>query len=141
MSSQRVAVTFPADLESASAARHFLEDRLREWGAEELVESARLLVSELMVNAVLHTGTAAQLTVDLQPGCLRVEVGDRGTGEVAQQTYEPASPTGRGLMIVDALASRWGVEHLPPGGKVVWFEIERDDAAAGHRPASSSRWR
>jgi anti-sigma regulatory factor (Ser/Thr protein kinase) len=141
VSSHRVTVTFPADLESASAARHFLEDRLREWGAEDLVESARLLVSELMVNAVLHSGTAAQLTVDLEPGCLRVEVGDGGTGEVVQQPYEPESPTGRGLMIVDALASRWGVDDRPRGGKVVWFEIERDDAGAGHRPTSSSRRR
>lgn len=140
MSSHRVTVMFPGDLESASAARHFLEDRLREWGAEDLVESARLLVSELMVNAVLHTGTAAQLTIDLEPGCLRVEVGDGGTGEVAQQPYEPESPTGRGLMIVDALASRWGVEERARGGKVVWFEIERD-AAAGRRHPSSSRWR
>ena len=128
MTARRATATFAADLESAAAARHFAEDRLRDWGAAELVEPTRLLVSELMVNAVLHTGTPAQLTLHLDSGCLHADVADGGSGEVARQPYEPEAPTGRGLMIVDALATRWGVEERD-AGKVVWFELDRRSAA------------
>ncbi|MCD9622718.1 ATP-binding protein [Rhabdothermincola salaria] len=137
MSTQRATATFAADLESAAAARHFAEDRLREWGAEELVESTRLLVSELMVNAVLHTGTPARLTLELDVGCLRAEVVDGGEGDVARRPYEPDAPTGRGLMIVDALATRWGVDEFD-AGKVVWFELDRQLTSPSVRGRSAS---
>jgi anti-sigma regulatory factor (Ser/Thr protein kinase) len=133
----RATETFPAALESAAAARHFAEDQLRQWGSDDLLETTRLLVSELVVNAVLHAGTSAKITIHLNGRCLRVEVVDGGINRVTQQPYEPTAPTGRGLMILDALATRWGVDEADDH-KTVWFELDRETPGSASRTASSS---
>jgi anti-sigma regulatory factor (Ser/Thr protein kinase) len=120
---------FPPDLSSAAAARHFAEERLSAWGADDLLESTRLLVSELVINAVLHARTPADVQLRFAGGCLRVEVGDRSERPLARRAFSPSATTGRGLMILDALANRWGVE-TDDEGKVVWFELDSAAASA-----------
>ena len=113
----------PAGLESTTTARRFAERTLRRWRiTDERFETARLLVSELVANAVTHAQSPTELSLDLSPERLRVEVRDqaRERPEVQHPTHEQL--TGRGLMIVEALADRWGVDDEPPG-KVVWFEL------------------
>ena len=88
---------------------------------------AELCVSELTTNAVIHTGTSTDLTVELDADTVTVLVRDAGTtGTVklaAQQTDVP-DIAGRGLALVDALTTAWAAEHQADG-TTVWFEIER----------------
>jgi anti-sigma regulatory factor (Ser/Thr protein kinase) len=114
---------FPAELRSAAEARRFAERTLAAWGFEELVENARLLVSELIVNAVIHAHTGAGLCLRSDGSVLRVEVTDGSTAAPRQRPYSPTATTGRGLMILDAVSDDWGVD-IGEDAKTVWFELE-----------------
>jgi len=120
----RSQVTLPAGLESTTAARRFAEQTLRGWGIDgEAFETTRLLVSELVANAMTHAATTAQMVLDLSDRRLRVEVRDKAGGRPRRRDPNFDEPTGRGLMIVEELADRWGVDDEPPG-KSVWFELQ-----------------
>jgi anti-sigma regulatory factor (Ser/Thr protein kinase) len=102
---------------------------LREWYAGELSEveldTATLLVSELVSNAVCHGRGKITLRAHLDDGRLLVDVIDEGSFlETALRRHDLDGPSGggRGLMIVDAASSRWGIES---GTAHVWFELER----------------
>jgi anti-sigma regulatory factor (Ser/Thr protein kinase) len=112
----------PPDASSATIARHFAERQLREWGLMGLADRARLLVSELVINAVTHAGTEARLILRSDGRTLRVEVSDLSPELPLVGGYLPRMPSGRGLRIVDELADEWGVEQRPEG-KTVWFEL------------------
>jgi anti-sigma regulatory factor (Ser/Thr protein kinase) len=116
---------------SAATARQFVNDTLGGWGCDALSEAARLLVSELVTNSVLHARTDVELVVRLRRGGVRVEVHDASPVAPVVRRYEDEAMTGRGLALVDQLASRWGVESRG-GGKTVWFEL--DDGAPPPRP-------
>jgi anti-sigma regulatory factor (Ser/Thr protein kinase) len=97
-------------------------------GGEEL-DSGRLLVSELVTNAVVHGAGRIHLTADLDEDRLRVEVGDEGSGlERAARGMSFREPRGHGLTIVGALSSRWGIRE---GTTHVWAEIERPGPPLG----------
>jgi anti-sigma regulatory factor (Ser/Thr protein kinase) len=113
---------FPAELRSATDARHHAERVLRAWGLDAVFEVARLLVSELVVNAVLHAGTGAEMVLRCAPDRVRVEVADRSTQLPQRRAHTTTSPTGRGLLILDDLADEWGVD-VTDTGKTVWFEL------------------
>jgi anti-sigma regulatory factor (Ser/Thr protein kinase) len=117
---------FPADLASAAAARRFAASVLSSWGYDSLIESAQLLISELVVNAVLHAESSVVVRLALEAGALRVEIRDRAAALPELRPVDPTAVTGRGLLIVDAVASRWGV-RTEDDGKVVWFELAADD--------------
>ena len=90
-------------------------------------ETVVLLVSELVSNAVQHGGphdslATVGLEVETRSDRVRVEVADAGTGAPRPGDGAVEHPSGRGLLLVEALASRWGCEQLPVG-KTVWFEI------------------
>ncbi len=68
---------------------------------------------------------------------LRVEVTDSSDALPMQRDYAPSAPTGRGLMIVDALADRWGVD-TDESGKTVWFELVADPSGDGARRAGAA---
>ncbi|MDF2092661.1 SpoIIE family protein phosphatase [Knoellia sp. 3-2P3] len=129
--------TFAADARSVSQARLFARRTLEEWGAEDLVDSATLLVSELVTNAVVHAGTTALLRLRLDAQVLRLEVEDRHPSRsLPLGAQEPTdAESGRGLLITSALASAWGVEYTGTS-KSVWALCSRDMASA--RPESSS---
>jgi serine phosphatase RsbU (regulator of sigma subunit)/anti-sigma regulatory factor (Ser/Thr protein kinase) len=117
----------PSSPESAGAAREALAP-LRERLSEELLESIRLLVTELITNSVKHGRSderQVRVTVTLTPENLRVEVADGGSGfEPPPPPTDPSdNPSGWGLYLVDRLADRWGVEDAD--GTMVWFEIDR----------------
>jgi anti-sigma regulatory factor (Ser/Thr protein kinase) len=85
-----------------------------------------LAASELVTNAVVHGEGPIAVSVWTGPGLVRVEVCDNGVAlpeSVSHSWHE--GETGRGLLIVDVVASRWGVSPKRPGpGKAVWFELE-----------------
>lgn len=117
------AATFPGDRASASQARRFVDGALEAWKRSEFAERATLLVSELVTNAVLHAGTPLDVVVRLRPDRLRVEVHDGSPRLPERKHYAVSASTGRGLLLVEALAAAWGTEEAG-GGKVVWFELD-----------------
>jgi anti-sigma regulatory factor (Ser/Thr protein kinase) len=88
-----------------------------------------LLVSEVASNAVLHAGTPFTVGVSRGPGQVRVEVEDGSPTLPVPKHYDIDAPTGRGLRILEALASRWGVVEAGDG-KVVWFEFDLEESGA-----------
>ncbi|MBK3573748.1 ATP-binding protein [Streptomyces sp. MBT65] len=118
---------------SVRRARELVRKRLSEYGLQDLVDIAELLVSELATNAVVHAGGRYRLTLSLDVGTLRCEVADerrhlprpphRQAESDAHLDVDPDSENGRGLFLVDALAHRWG-SRLVDDGKEVWFELE-----------------
>lgn len=88
-----------------------------------LIDEATLLVSEVVTNAVLHAATGIELICTVETGRLCVEVRDRSPVLPGRRHYHDDAMTGRGLGMVEELASAWGVEPAPTGGKTVWFEL------------------
>ncbi|CAL9667804.1 SpoIIE family protein phosphatase [Streptomyces sp. enrichment culture] len=116
---------FPAEPVSAAAARNFVHGALR-GTASHLVETARLLVSELVTNAVLHARTEIEVTVSRHDGRVRVLVGDRRPDRgLVPQSCPAYAGTGQGLTLVEQLASRYGAD-ADGGGKTAWFELWSD---------------
>lgn len=114
-------------------ARRFVTDRLEEWEAGEYTETAALLVSELVSNAVLHARTAATVAIHLSESRLRLEVSDLSPRQPLIRSYGEEATTGRGLGMVVALARRWGVQPTS-AGKTVWAELgEAEESAGVHR--------
>ncbi|MDH6579234.1 SpoIIE family protein phosphatase [Kitasatospora sp. MAP5-34] len=121
-----------ADLARISELRGELRDALRRWGVPGLVDTAELLASELVTNAIRHTDRDAMFTArlyrDPAQGAgarLRVEVEDESDLWPTRRTPGEQASSGRGLMLVEALADGWGVE--PRGsGKRMWFELSAE---------------
>jgi anti-sigma regulatory factor (Ser/Thr protein kinase) len=118
--------------ESAAEARHIL-DELTEAIPDGRMRDVRLLISELVTNAVRHAdldaGDAIDLVIDVGNQMLRVEVHDPGGGFVpSTPSPDPARPSGWGLYLVAELADRWGVDS--DERTRVWFELDRPAAAA-----------
>ena len=115
----------PPEKRSAGEARRFIGQFC---GAtelpEELCQTAALLVSELVTNAVIHGKTSATVEVHRPADILRVSVRDDNPVLPAVGDAPPLdAESGRGLTIVAALALRWGIEGVN-GGKAIWFELE-----------------
>ncbi|WP_329625334.1 SpoIIE family protein phosphatase [Streptomyces sp. NBC_01255] len=125
-----------ADPQGLSDARAAVGQALRDWGLPELADDAELLTGELLVNVLLHTEGGAVLTLEVLPEPVRrvrLSVQDRSSAWPRRRTPGEAATSGRGLLLLDALASRWGVE--PRGeGKAVWCEIEPAPMAADAAP-------
>ena len=120
--------SFAAEPRSVAEARRFARAQLASWDAPELVDSAALVVSELVTNAVVHTGTTTTVELRLDAHALRVDVEDQHPGRgLPTGVHRPAEDAegGRGLMITSALASSWGVEYNPRS-KRVWVVCDRD---------------
>ncbi|MEU9604668.1 ATP-binding protein [Streptomyces sp. NPDC048057] len=118
-------VLLPSRPESAAIARRLTHSVVvRQWALSvQLAESAVLLVSELVGNAVRHTGARSfGLRMSRRPGLIRVEVRDPSRGLPCLLPVQPLDVSGRGLFLVDELSSRWGVDLLPRG-KTTWFEM------------------
>ena len=116
----RAEAEFPCDTAAARAARAFVEAALRIWELDDLVEVVALLTSELVTNAVVHARTAFKVSACYEAPELLVEVTDGGDESLHPAPGDPYAEGGRGLLLVAALAARWGVTGHS-GGKTVWF--------------------
>jgi anti-sigma regulatory factor (Ser/Thr protein kinase) len=113
-----------SDLRAVPEARRALRELLDEWGPPERSQTAELLTSELVTNALVHTDHDAVLTATVGPKRLRVEVRDFvGRRPRLRVPVADDGTNGRGLVLVQSLADAWGVRALGVG-KVVWFELD-----------------
>lgn len=110
----------PVDAATPKAARSAVAQR---FGAEQRCSDLLLCVSEVVTNAIRHARTPARMTVTRRRDHVRVEVVDASASMPEMQPLDLRAASGRGLQIVDRLASRWGADHTARG-KVVWFELD-----------------
>ena len=118
-----VDLELPSTSAAPAAARGAL-DQVEHAVTRERMRDVRLLVSELVTNAVRHAeGAAVRLIVSVVGATLRVEVHDPGFGfEVKAPSQDPLRASGWGLVLVEELADRWGVDGTPRTR--VWFEMD-----------------
>ncbi|MDX3072542.1 SpoIIE family protein phosphatase [Streptomyces sp. MI02-7b] len=139
MITARAAATFEPVGRSVATARAFVRDTLQGWGFAEVVDDAVVLTSELVTNAVVHAGTAADVQCLRYESAVRIEVADRYPERElplhdAKRQIHPDHEGGRGLLLCSALATRWGVEYTP-ANKHVWFHLDLPQRPAGTRSA------
>ncbi|MEU3894770.1 ATP-binding protein [Streptomyces sp. NPDC045251] len=124
---------FSSTPRGARLARHLALHRLDAWGVpygSPVSDTAALLVAELAANAVTHgrvPGRDIEVRLLLDAYLLRIDVsdsrGERRPGK-SESTVTPEAERGRGLLLVDALADRWGVFDRVPVGKTVRAELD-----------------
>ena len=114
---------------SAGEARRFVDAVMADADLEHLAYTATMLVSELVTNAILHTGTPLTVVVARHGDRVRIEVHDGSPQLPVRKHYSDMSGTGRGLMLVDRMAATWGSDRTADG-KVVWFELDGSLAPA-----------
>jgi anti-sigma regulatory factor (Ser/Thr protein kinase) len=112
---------------AAAAEARAVISMLEGCAPRELLDDARLLVSELVTNAVRHSGAPRDSTVELEVSAqrdrVRVEVTDEGDGFVPRpRTADQSKGSGWGLHLVERLATSWGVDPRPRAR--VWFELQ-----------------
>ncbi|WP_330354422.1 ATP-binding protein [Streptomyces chartreusis] len=126
---------FAAEPAEVASLRRIIRLRLELWGLHSVVSDAQLCVDELVSNVIDHVGvgTPATLAVSMRGTCLRIEVHDPDTQALpALIRAEDDSEAGRGMVLIDALADRWGVQ-LQGDGKVTWCEMVTELATGdGH---------
>lgn len=120
-----------ADQAHVVDARRFVGKLLSQWGLERVADTAVLLTSEVVSNAVIHAGphlmgAGLAVLVRSNSGMVRVEVSDGSTVIPVFVDAPPEALSGRGLLLLDALATSWGSTPNRVG-KSVWFEIEADE--------------
>ena len=122
---------YPSTDHSVGVARHALRETLESWDATDLRDSAELVLSELVTNAIrhasVHAATQVLVRLELRPEQLRIEVSDGDSLNFPRKMGDWGTGLGgRGLLLVEALSARWGAEPRRIGvGKTVWAELER----------------
>ena len=113
---------------AAREARRWVRGALESRGLLAVVDVAELLLTEVVTNAVLHAGTRIEVSIGPPtPDGVRLEVRDgSGDAPVRRLGLSRTATTGRGTRLLDSLASRWGWEPTPDGGKVTWFLVPPD---------------
>ncbi len=109
---------------SVGAARRFVRDVLMSRQvADGVVDMVELLTSEVVTNAIIHGRSGPQLAVEIRDCAVRVAVRDLSPKLPVRHVGRLDDVSGRGVVIVEELASAWGVEHEGNGSKRVWFEV------------------
>ncbi|MGW0825066.1 ATP-binding SpoIIE family protein phosphatase [Streptomyces sp. NPDC002845] len=145
---RRTALTIAqAEPERIAAARQQVREMLHDWACEDQVDSAVLLVSEMLTNVLVHTDADALLVAEMasEPGKRRMRIEVTDTSDDLPHKRHPGelASSGRGLVLTELLADAWGVD--PRGeGKSIWFELYEsadgsgDGAAGGSGPCDAA---
>lgn len=138
--SERVVLELPVSDAAPRQARAEVREAIAGQLSQAESEIAVLITSELVTNAVLHpqhqAGDSIRLRIGTDAGRVRIEVADSGRGfEPAELTPDDDAPGGRGLVIVDRGATRWGTSRNDRFS--VWFELTQDRAPRKREPAES----
>lgn len=111
------------DPQAVSLGRRFLTTTLTDWRLpNDLVDTARLLTSELLTNALVHAPGPLTLGVHRSATELTVEVSDHSSAPPRLRQADTTDESGRGLALISALATRWGTRPHPRG-KAVWYTL------------------
>jgi len=129
-SATEAVLDLPDDLASVAVARRFVREKLVEWGIDEPMDDALLVVSELAANALTHAESSYRVRIAATGTALRIEVEDDGAGTPEPQPLTETEEHGRGLHLVGALAASWGMDAGVGGGKRVWADLAIPVAAA-----------
>ena len=127
----------PDSWEAPPQGRRFVEREVLARGGAAVVDDAILIAAELLANGRQHGIPPVQVCVKGGAGHIRIEVCDSSSRGPVRRAPSPDNMTGRGLAIVEALATRGGVTALPHGRKSVWAELasaEVLDAAPAEPP-------
>ena len=109
---------------SVGAARRFVRDVLMSRQVpDRVVDTVELLTSEVVTNAIVHGESGPHLAVTVDGSVVRVAVQDRSPAMPVRHLTQLDAVSGRGVVIVEAMASAWGVERERNGSKRVWFEV------------------
>ncbi|GAA2217663.1 ATP-binding protein [Streptomyces nogalater] len=127
METHKFALPVPASLIAVTDARHRAVRAIGRWSGEwdaEVLQTAELVLSELLTNAVQHAGSS-HILLALRPlaDVLRIEVHDTSASLPKVGLPDTYSESGRGMVLVSALADRFGTERTH-GGKCCWAEID-----------------
>ncbi|MFG3253425.1 ATP-binding protein [Streptomyces sp. NPDC048172] len=117
---------FPRTARSVPRARAMLRSLLDAWDEGEAADTAELLLSELVTNAVRAPAPRdrqVEFTARAAEGALRLEVADAGDGRPEPREAGETDESGRGLFLIAALTERWGVSERAVG-KTVWCELK-----------------
>ncbi|WNF00188.1 ATP-binding protein [Streptomyces luomodiensis] len=122
------ALRLPATASSVGTVRAAVRERLLAWGVgSQMCDDALLVVSELVTNVIAHTASdRLECRLGGGAGLLRIEVEDQARAHTlpAPRTPGPDEHGGRGLLLVGAVSSAWGVRDAPHGrGRIVWAEL------------------
>lgn len=129
MSARGAREVWPAGGAAVPAARHLVRTHLQRNGHAGLVDSAELIVSELVGNVVLHVGGTVEVTVEVTDDDVLLSVTDDSPLSPHLRVFSRTSSTGRGMRLVHSLSAEHGVR--PTGtGKTIWVRLT---------PASSDR--
>ncbi|WIM95972.1 ATP-binding protein [Actinoplanes oblitus] len=125
---ERLVATLPPDTDAPSAARNLVSDACLAWGLTTLLHPSRLVMSELVTNAVEHAGTEIRVVVTRRGAGLHLSVGDgdprmpRMLRPARPRKGMPLDERGRGLRTVSETAELWGAVPTE-NGKVVWATV------------------
>ena len=138
----RIALDLEPEVSAARQCREVITAACARWGQDELAEPARIVVTELVNNVVAHAGTPMVVLIATLGNAMSVAVRDRSmvTPSAAGAPVSPAAAGGRGMLLIDAVASRWGSLSLADG-KVVWALLSdvATPAADVATPAAQAR--
>ncbi|MFJ9822450.1 ATP-binding protein [Streptomyces sp. NPDC101151] len=112
----------PRELTSVRRARRLVTAQLEEWALEDLVDTAELLASELVTNALRHTRGPLRLNLQVRDSRLRCEVEDADSTGPVRVVVDADAEGGRGTELLDLLAEGWGSIRTATG-KTTWFEL------------------
>lgn len=128
-----IRATLSADPRCVGEARRLTQRTLAAWGLDFLGDTACLLVSELTTNAILHARSAVEVVLQSQPTGVQVDVCDNSPLPPRVRHFSADAGTGRGVRLLDTLATDWGIEATT-AGKCVWFTLS--DTA----PEAAAEW-
>jgi len=126
----RASARLSPDAPSARQARRFVDETLRRWECDDLLDTVELLVSELVTNAVIHARSEVDVSVQLLADRVRIEVADQSREGIRRRPLTADGSSGRGISMVESLALAWGVTPHR-AGKAVWFEVARPSPDGG----------
>ncbi|MFF4846244.1 ATP-binding protein [Streptomyces collinus] len=112
----------PRELTSVGRARRLVTAQISDWAVDDLADTAELLVSELVTNALRHTRGPLRLNLQWGRGRLLCEVEDTESADPMRGTAGLDAEGGRGTELIDMLADAWGSKRTATG-KTVWFEL------------------
>jgi hypothetical protein len=117
--------TFAASAAAPRAARHFVAQTLRQWGAGKVAGDAGLVVTEFATNAVVHARSGFTVGISDRGDAVRISVRDTSPLAAADPRSPLVAAPATGLGMVAAVAREWGTELLGAEGKTVWAELRR----------------